>query len=1169
MKHINHTENTKQKRIRWISVLVFYSVFSFPVHSSKIPGNEWNRNTASSPLKTEENPDALRERKSFQKERSAAEDASSQQQKSRQLQIVVYDEENAPVIGATIGVKGHPSLGGFTDSKGKFSLKVPADIKEFTVTFLGMQQQTVTITSTQSVKVVLKSVDNILSEVVVTGFQNLDKRTFTGSTVKLSSDAIINQGITDVSRMLEGKAAGVSVQNVSGAFGAAPKIRIRGATSIYGENKPLWVIDGIVLEDIVNISNDQLSSGDPTTLLGSSVAGLNANDIDCIDILKDASATALYGARAMNGVIVVTTKKGKEGRPRINYSANFFIRQKPMYKDYNIMDSYSQMSIYAELERKGHITSSIVNNSRSGVYGKMYQLISNPDPLTQEYLVENSVAGRRAFLERYAETNTNWFDILFRNTIVSEHSMSLSSGTKQSQTYASLSFYDDPGWTIGESVKRYTGNMKNNFEINKRLNLDLNISANYREQINPGTLSRRSNSVTGEYDRDFDINPFSYAMNTSRALTAYDTKGNLEYFTYNFAPFNIINELYHNNLRIRIIDVKLQGGLNYKLNKDFTYSFIGAIRYAKTDREHMIDENSNMAMAYRADYNSTIADKNNFLYKDPDNPNAEPISVLPAGGFYNKVENQLRTYDIRNQMNYKGKLGERHELSAIGGIQVTGKNTQNFSNTGYGYQYEMGGIPFTDYKIMKMMLESNFDYYAMSENRNRFVAFYLNAEYTYDMRYAFSGTFRDEGSNELGKTARWLPTWNVGFRWNILEEKFMQGLTNIVDHMNIRTSYGLSASPPRGTQNSTTLYYNKNAYRPQGSNEAEPTIYISRVGNKGLTWEKSFQFNLGFNVSFLKNRISLTGEYWRKDNYDLIDVVKTAGTSGEINRYANSSDLSSNGYELTLAVYPVKMKDFSWRLELPFSYMTSKIKDMKYNPRIYDLTRPAGGNRVGYPLKSLFSVQFVGLDHDTGIPTFINESGKVAKGVYMQSKEIAYLKHEGQVDPKYTGGINNNVKYKDFNIGIYFTYQAGNKIRLYPAFHDFYSDLNAMPVEFKDRWIMPGDEAYTNIPSIFDLYVRNSSNSSYPYQTYNYSTVRVAKGDFLRLKTLSLTYNTSKSLLKKIGFVNQASLSLSANNLWLIYADKKLNGQDPEFYNSGGVAQPLQRQYILSLKLGF
>jgi TonB-dependent SusC/RagA subfamily outer membrane receptor len=212
--------------------------------------------------------------------------------------------------------------------------------------------------------------------------------------------------------MLEGRAAGVSVQNVSSTFGSAPKIRIRGATSITGENKPLWVIDGIVQEDIINISNDQLSSGDPTTLLGSAVAGINASDIETFDILKDAAATALYGARAMNGVVVITTKRGRSGKLNINYTGNFSTQLKPTYSDYNIMNSVEQMSVLAELERKGWLTSSILDRGDYGVYGKYYDLVML---IQVEFLVFQIPLWLTCFFVEICDANTgDWFDVLFR-----------------------------------------------------------------------------------------------------------------------------------------------------------------------------------------------------------------------------------------------------------------------------------------------------------------------------------------------------------------------------------------------------------------------------------------------------------------------------------------------------------------------------------------------------------------------------------------------------------------------------------------------------------------------------------------------------------------------------------------------------------------------------------
>src|SRR4051794_32191746 len=255
----------------------------------------------------------------------------------------VTDENSKPLTGATVSAVGGGGHA-LTDSSGNFTLTIPVRVHDLEVLYVGYTARRITLTGKTNYVITLSSAAHSLADVFVTGFQQIEKKKFTGAAVNLKIDEVKIEGVPDVSRMLEGRAAGVSVQNVSSTFGSAPKLRIRGATSINGENKPLWVVDGVVLEDIVNISNDQLSSGDPTTLLGSSVAGLNPNDIETFDILKDAAATALYGARAMNGVVVITTKKGRAGKPQISYTGNFSTQLKPQYVDYNIMNSAQQMS---------------------------------------------------------------------------------------------------------------------------------------------------------------------------------------------------------------------------------------------------------------------------------------------------------------------------------------------------------------------------------------------------------------------------------------------------------------------------------------------------------------------------------------------------------------------------------------------------------------------------------------------------------------------------------------------------------------------------------------------------------------------------------------------------------------------------------------------------------
>lgn len=322
-------------------------------------------------------------------------------------------------------------------------------------------------------KITMKTDSEILQEVVVTGMQRMDKRLFTGAATKLSADNVKMDGMAEISRALEGRAAGVSVQNVSGTFGTAPKIRVRGATSIYGSSKPLWVVDGVIMEDVTEVGADDLSSGDAVTLISSAIAGLNADDIESFQILKDGSATSIYGARAMAGVIVVTTKKGKAGSNKISYTGEFTMRMKPNYRNFNIMDSQEQMDVYKTMASNGYLNfSDVYRASDSGVYGKMYHLIN--DYSNGKFGLANTPEAINGYLQQAEYRNTDWFDILFNNSISQNHAISMSSGTEKASYYTSLSAMSDPGWTKQSSVQRYTANINALYNISATSFFELN-----------------------------------------------------------------------------------------------------------------------------------------------------------------------------------------------------------------------------------------------------------------------------------------------------------------------------------------------------------------------------------------------------------------------------------------------------------------------------------------------------------------------------------------------------------------------------------------------------------------------------------------------------------------------------------------------------------------------
>ena len=566
--------------------------------------------------------------------------------------VVISGDDGQPLIGATVQIKGSKS-GVLTDLNGKFFIEKVASNSILQFSYIGMHPQELTATPTMSVT--LNTDVQTLSEVVVTGMQKMDKRLFTGATAQLSAEEVKLDGMPEISRALEGRAAGVSVQNVSGTFGTAPKIRVRGATSIYGSSKPLWVVDGVIMEDAIEVGADDLSSGDAETLISSAIAGLNADDIESFQILKDGSATSIYGARAMAGVIVVTTKKGKAGINKISYTGEFTTRMIPTYNEFNIMNSQEQMGVYKEMEQKGWLNySDIYRAANSGVYGRMYKLINTFDPVTGQYAI-SSTEEMNAYLREAEMRNTDWFDALFSNNISQNHSVSITSGTEKSSFYASLSAMLDPGWYKQSEVKRYTANVNTTYNVLKNLSVNLISSASYRKQKAPGTISSTVNAANGEVSRSFDINPYSYAINTSRAMDPN------AYYTSNYAPFNILHELDNNYIELNVVDVKFQGEIKWKALPELEFSALGSLKYQASSQEHNILDNSNQATAYRTGMDdATIRNNNGLLYSDPDDIYSLPISILPRGGIYQRKDYKMLGLDFRATASWNHLFAEKH-----------------------------------------------------------------------------------------------------------------------------------------------------------------------------------------------------------------------------------------------------------------------------------------------------------------------------------------------------------------------------------------------------------------------------------------------------------------------------------------------------------------------------
>lgn len=1081
----------------------------------------------------------------------------------------VTDSAGLPLPGVTVLVPG-TTTGIVTDAKGEFSINVPSATKSLQFSFVGMK--TIEMAITDVAKVVLHEDQEQLDEVVITGYSTTDRKMFTGSSDHLTLKDIQLAGIPDISKALEGNSAGVAVQNVSGTFGASPIITIRGSSSINGTNKPLWVIDGVVQEDLINMSADDLTSGNLSSVLTSGVTGINQEDIESIQILKDVSATAIYGAQAMNGVIVITTKRGKTGAPRINYSVSTTMRERPRVTDFDILNSGEEIQIYREYLRKGSFPITILRtNENWGTLGKMYEgIINNSLPLTQETTLNED------YLEYYANTNTDWFSVLFDNSFTVQHSLSIGGGSEKANYYASLAYYKDYGATEVDGVNNYIASLNTDFILSDKLRAGIILNGNYRDQRVPGTKDREFDPLTGQYNRDFDINPFSYALNTSRSMTPYDEDGDLQYYQSNFAPFNVLHELKHNFVDIGVTDLSIKTNLDYDIRKNLSAKFVLSGRWANTLMEYKIHESSNAAEAYRAGTQhgvsgeiESIRDANRFLMKDVTDPNVDPYSILPEGGFYNTSENTLVNYNFRALVEWSPTINELSRANILAGSEVKYTDREGRRNEGYGILYDRGGIVNTHPDVIKYLNNNGLKYFSYSEFRDRFLGYFIDAKYAYNEKYVAGGTFRYDGSNRLGNTpkARWLPSWNVSGAWNMQEEPFMQKVA-FVNLLKLKATYGLSGT--MGPDASAVLsLYAGTPLRPIDS-DTETGIYIGDLENRDLTWEKLHELNLGFELRMFKNKVYTEFNYYKRKSTDLIDYITTSGIGGIGIKYGNIGTMKSDGVELTLRTNTLTYKNFKWTTQLTYNFHRSEITELDAHSTFANAVVGTGVAQLGRPHRALYSTRFAGLDSN-GIPTFYDKDKQVVYDINLQQRDNMedWLVYEGPVAPKGQGGLRNDLTYKNWSLGVNIIYKYGNKIRL----QDLYpTNVNGLEIydyrsfskDVANRWVLPGDEYVTNVPALLDTKTIELLDGQNAYSLYNVSDQRVADGDFIRLKDISIAY-----VFPKLWVASSVRLALNVNNVALLYSDSSLNGVDPEFYNAGGVALPNQRTYSFTLNLNF
>ena len=1025
-------------------------------------------------------------------------------QEEMKISGLVKDSQSKPLAGVQVSVKD-TSQSTYTDFDGKYTLEIT---KGQTLVFAlkGMQPQELTPTSL----------------------------------------------VVDVTMLKEGEVAATK-----GESKAPMNTNSRGQTSISKEAKPLWVLNGVPLQDDIDLKPEDLVSDDAKLLIASAIPGLTAESIESFRVINDASATATYGPRAIAGVVEVVTKKGTAGSSSITYTNESTYRLIPTYNEYNIMNSQDHMSVIQELIRGGHFkTESMSGLQTKGIIGKMYELYKTIGP-DGNAIVPNTSAGRLAYLQEAERRNTNWFKQLFQTSVMQNHTLSFSSGNEKSTYYASINVLADPGWTKGSKLAQYSGNLNANYNLSSKFILNVITDLSYRDETSPYISS------TGSL--------YKYALYSSRTL---DPK---TYYTRNYSPYNIFNEIDNAYMDTDIANLRLQAQLTYKITPKVEAAVMGAIRYQSAIYNQEKTENSNEALSYRYMPNSVIRNYNSNLYKDPNDPFALPLSVLPEGGIRRKTENTTNANSFRATISYNDSFKDGlHALSLFGGFDMDNAKYTNDVNRNFGILYNLGYYSSYNYMIFKKRQEEDDNkYYTINNTVGNYQAFFGNGSYTFNGRYTFTGTLRYDASNQFGESRyiRWMPTWNTGLTWDVTQESFFKYLKPL-SHLNIYSSIGITAVAPSVSNSLSQIYPN---LPWKNSKQQELGLNISYSANHDLTYEKNQELNIGTQFGLFNDRINISAEWFNRRSYDLIGDIVTQGVGGTIVKKGNMAEMRTHGLEIGLETTNIKTDDFSWRTSFIYSRAKNEITKLLTSPNIADMvgynssdaTSAGGFAKEGYPLKSLFSVPFNGLASN-GLPTFRDQNGDVTmSGIRFDNRNVDFLKYSGTLIPTDRGSFSNTINYKGISFGVVFTYSYGNVVRL-RHLNNVYNDYANAPRELNNRWLVPGDENKTNIPRLYTTYMYEKTYSwdqiRRTYLTYDYSDVRIAKGDNIRLKEISIGYTFDKDFLRDTR-IRLLSMKLQATNVALLYADKKLNGDDPD-YLANGYTPISPKRIIFTLRVG-
>lgn len=1032
------------------------------------------------------------------------------QQKMRTIQGTVMDKRKELLPGVTIMVKG-TTYGGTTDINGKFSFQVPDKPEtELSVSYVGMVPQKIVLGDRTELHIVMEEMVETMEEVMVVAYGTVKKESFTGSAAVVKGDQIMRESApVSAEKALQGYVAGVRITQTDGQPGAKATVQIRGIGSINGNIEPLYVIDGV-----------PVISGDMSQVMSSSnvMTALNPNDIESMTVLKDAAATSLYGSRAANGVIIITTKQGRAGKTVFNadYEHGWTTTAMPhelfgLYmtgKEYTeyALEGLKNRYLYDRNALPGQAAydagnAGIVEDAMAYAYSNLNsraKVIHPDDPL------DGSFDYKQADPKKYLShaRNTDWAKALFSTGKEDRFNFSARGGNDKLKFFSSFGYMKQVGLLPTSKFQRVTGKINVESRVNKQIKYAINQTLAQTDQ---------SGTASGGYYS----NPIWGVKNTNPTAPVYMPNG--EYYRYPGFVTKIPN--YKKNVREQVRESSnFRSMTTVSLTIDFTdwltFRTVNGIDYL-----HLTESSFS-----GIDSHDGRNEKGNL------------------GEYLTKV------YDLTtsNTLNFTKSFGQ-HNLTVLGGYEAKKYKNKYFGAYGTG---------FISDKFLQLDNAANAAEVGGAYSDDRLVSWLLKADYNYKNKYYLSGSVRRDGSSRLALKERWGNFFAASAAWTMSQEKFMKPVTWI-DNLRLKVSFGTTGNLPSTYFGSQSLFSLENKYN------GNPVFFLKTVGNPKLTWEHSYTWNAGIDFRLFGSRLSGGIEYYNKMTDNLLNNASVSVNTGFSSILVNEGRLRNSGVELTLSSQNVVGEGFNWSTDFNISWMTAKVESLKddviSSQRIF---------REGEKLYSFYMREWAGVDGQTGRPLWYkNVYGPDGKTPVKDGSTTSKVAESNRVVlckayPDFYGGMTNRFSYQGIELSFLLTFTLGGNM-----FHNldrlsadgrYIGTYNPSKNAAEGVWRKPGDKASK------PLIIYNN-----PYQSQEYSSRYIHSTDHLRVKNISLSYNLPKRWMERWGIAN-TKVYFNATDVLTFY---KYNYINPEVSYTGntnsGSSYPAIKSYRFGIQVQF